>query len=77
MKVNWNTVATTLTGLAIIAFLGGVMDFQGIKAQVKTLQDHDVKKGKTLRAIGIIVCYYANKDKMPDAKQICKDVLGN
>lgn len=75
MKVNWNTVATTLTGLAIIAFLGGIWDFQNIKAEVKVLNQHDAAKTKTLKAIGIIVCYYANQDKMPDAKQICADVL--
>tara|TARA_R100001198_G_C5074273_1_gene118916 strand:- start:222 stop:452 length:231 start_codon:yes stop_codon:yes gene_type:complete len=75
MKINWSTVVTTLTGLAIVAFVGGIWDFQTIKAQVKTLQLHDREKSKTLKAVGIIVCYYANKDKMPDAKQICKDVL--
>ena len=56
MKVNWNTVATTLTGLAIVAFIGGVMDFQSIKAKVRGLKKNDEKQTKALKAIGIIVC---------------------
>lgn len=75
MKVNWNTVATTLTGIAILAFIGGVWDFQNIKAQVKTLKTSDMEKTVTLKAIGIIVCHYAKQDKMPNWHKICKDVL--
>lgn len=77
MKVNWNTVATTLTGLAIVAFIGGVWDFQNIKAKVSSLEDSDDKKSKTLKAIGVIVCSYAIKDKMKNAEEICKEVLSN
>lgn len=77
MKVNWNSVATTLTGIAILAFLGGVWDFQNIKAEVKLIKKHDIVVDGTVKAIGIIVCGYAIKDKMENAKEICKDVLTN
>jgi hypothetical protein len=75
MKVNWNTVATTLTGIAILAFLGGVLDFQNIKAEVVTIKKHNLKTDRTLKAIGVIICGYAIKDKMKDAEKICKDVI--
>lgn len=75
MKINWNVVATTLTGLAILAFLGGVLDFQGIKAEVRTIKKRNVSRDKTLKAMGIILCHYAIKDKMKNAEKICKDVL--
>ena len=75
MKVNWNTVATTLTGIAILAFLGGVLDFQNIKAEVKGIKKHNLKVDNTLKAIGVIVCGYAIKDKMENAENICKDVM--
>lgn len=75
MKVNWNTVATTLTGLAILAFLGGVFDFQNIKAEVKLLKKNSATTDKTVKAIGLIVCRFAIENKMKDAKDTCKDVL--
>lgn len=77
MKINWNTVITSLTGLSIIAFLGGVWDFQNIKAEVKSLKKHEVKTDNILTAIGTIVCGYAIKDNMENATEICKDVLQN
>lgn len=75
MKINWNSVVTTLTGIAILAFLGGVWDFQNIKAEVKNIKKHGVQVDRTIKAIGIIVCGYAIKDKMDNAKEICKDVF--
>tara|TARA_R110000782_G_scaffold183574_2_gene273873 strand:+ start:585 stop:818 length:234 start_codon:yes stop_codon:yes gene_type:complete len=75
MKVNWNKVVTTLTGIAIIAFLGGILDFQNIKAEVKGIKKHNVNVDVTLKAVGVIICRYAIKDKMEDAAKICKDVL--
>lgn len=75
MKVNWNTVVTTLTGLAILAFLGGILDFQNIKAEVKGIKKHNVQVDVTLKAVGVIICRYAIKDEMKDAATICKDVI--
>lgn len=75
MKINWNTVATTITGVAILVFLGGVWDFQNIKAEVRKLKKQEIKTTGTVHAIGIIICGYAIKDKMENAKEICKDVL--
>lgn len=60
----------------ILAFFGGVFDFQTMKAEVRNLKKTEKNHTKTLKAIGIIVCYYANKDKMPNAREICKDAMG-
>ena len=73
--VNWKNVLTALTISAILAFIGGVLEFQGLKADVDTLQNSDKKQDKVLNAVGIIVCTYAIKDEMKDAKSICKEVL--
>ena len=75
MKINWNKVATTLTGIAIIAFLGGVLDFQNIKAEVKDLKKESEISHRTIVAIGLIVCRFAIETEMKDAKETCKDVL--
>lgn len=67
MKVNWNTVATTLTGIAIVAFLGGVWDFQNIKAEVKN----------NTRQIGVaatLLCSHAIDQSWRDAKLICNGI---
>ena len=76
-KLNWSTVITSLVTLGIIAFIGGVIDFQTIKADVVDLQESEKASHKTLKAIGFIVCTYAIKDEMKDAKETCKAVLGN
>jgi len=75
MNINWSKVVTTLTGIAIIAFLGGVLEFQNIKAEVKTLKKNSATTDKTVKAIGLIVCTVAIQSKMKDAKETCKDVL--
>lgn len=81
-NINWKAYLTGLLSAFTLAFVGGVFDFQNIKAavrsvknDVKALKTHDKKVDATVRAIGIIVCKYAIKDEMKDASEICKDVL--
>lgn len=83
MKVNWKSYFTGLLTVVTLAFIGGVWDFQTMKAEVrevqtevKDLKSHDKKTDDIIKAIGIIVCMGATKDQMPEqARKTCKSVL--
>jgi len=82
-NINWKSYLTGLLSVGTLAFLGGIVDFQNIKAQVKkvskevnTLKSHDKKTDEIVRAVGIIVCMNATKEQMPrEARETCKAVL--
>lgn len=82
--INWGKIITALVLLGILALFSGVFQLQSVKAKVETveadvvaLQDRDVVMSNTIKAMGIILCGYAIKDNMENAKEICKDVLAN
>ncbi len=81
-KINWKAYLTGLLSAGTLAFLGGILDFQNIKAEVKNtqkevkeLKSDKEKTDKILKAIGIITCRNAISQKMPNAEEICKEVL--
>lgn len=81
--LNWKSYLTGLLSVATIAFFGGVIDFQNIKANVvenskdiKSLELKQKKNNEIVKAIGIILCIRSAKDNMPaEAKKTCKEVL--
>lgn len=75
MNINWKAYFTGLLTAGTLAFIGGVWDFQNVKAQVSNLEKKTKKTDATLKAIGRIVCMYAVRDGLPNADDICKDVL--
>ncbi len=76
-NINWKSYFTGMLSLGTIAFIGGVWDFQVIKADVHKLQKKEKAQSKTLKTMGIIICTYAIQDGMKEAKEICKEVLNN
>ena len=83
MQVNWKAVITSVVTFMVLALMGGVWDFQNIKAgvnanseSIKSLESEQKKIRELIRAIGIITCMEALKKDMPqEAKETCLKVL--
>ena len=82
MRVNFSTVITGLTTAAILAFIAGVWDFQGLKARVAdtekgiTKVSHKVEVANSkIDVIAKITCKRAILDKLIGAEDICLSVM--
>lgn len=73
--INFGTIATALTTTAIIAFVGGVWDFQNLKARVTSTEKELNTVSLAVLTLAKITCKRAIIDGIKDADEICAKVI--
>lgn len=68
LNIDTGKIATALLTAGILAFVGGVFEFRGLKAQVKV-------NTKQIGVASKLLCKYAIRDKLKDAEEICSEII--